>query len=169
MYALSGELRHFMPVQVLRLLQTTRATGRLEVRHGEERADLYLIEGRSAFALTNGVHLRVGDVLVSGGDIRPEAIELTLAWQQDAPGSPIGKMLVESGAIEPERLRAAVLEVQRRIICRVLLWHDGEFRFHPGERADDEDITLDLDLDRLIMEALRLASSDEADRGKKAA
>jgi hypothetical protein len=168
-YALSGELRHFMPVQVLRLLQTTRATGRLEVRHGEERADLYLIEGRSAFALTNGVHLRVGDVLVSGGDIRPEAIELTLAWQEDAPGSPIGKMLVESGAIEPERLRAAVLEVQRRIICRVLLWHEGEFRFYPGERAEDEDITLDLDLDRLIMEALRLASADEAERGKKAA
>jgi hypothetical protein len=51
----------------------------------------------------------------------------------------------------------------------VLLWHEGEFRFYPGERAEDEDITLDLDLDRLIMEALRRASADEAERGKKAA
>jgi hypothetical protein len=157
--ALSGTLDHFMPVQILRFLQMAAATGRLEIRHGDERADLFLINGRSAFALTNGVHLRVGDVLVNGGDIRPEAVELTAAFQQDMPGSLIGRMLVETGAVEPERLRAAVLEVQRRIVCRVLLWRDGEFLFHPGERANDEDITLDLDLDRLMIEALRLAGN----------
>jgi hypothetical protein len=160
MLALSGTLQHFMPVQILRFLQGARATGRLEINHADERADLYMIEGRSAFALTNGVHLRVGDVLVNGGDIRPEAIDLTIAVQQDHPGSPIGKMLVDSGAIKPEQLRAAVLEVQRRIVCRVLLWKDGEFVFHPGERAADEDITLDLDLDRLILDALRLAGGE---------
>jgi len=157
MLALSGTLQHFMPVQILRFLQDARATGRLEIHQGDERADLFLVEGRSAFALTNGVHLRVGDVLVSGGDIRPEAIDLALAWQQDRPGAPIGKMLVESGAIKPEQLRNAVYEVQRRIVCRVLLWRNGQFVFHPGERAADEDIMLDLDLDRLIIDALRLA------------
>ena len=157
MLPLSGTLDHFMPVQILRFLQLAGSTGRLAISHADERADLFLISGRSAFALTNGVHLRVGDVLVNGGDIRPEAVELAAAFQQDSPGSPIGKMLVETGAIEPERLRAAVLEVQRRIICRVLLWREGEFVFHPGERANDQDITLDLDLDRLVIEALRLA------------
>jgi hypothetical protein len=157
MKPLSGTLDHFMPVQILRFLQMAGSTGRLEITHGDERADLFLISGRSAFALTNGVHLRVGDVLVNGGDIRPEAIELTAAYQQDRPGSPLGKMLVDNGAVDPARMRAAVLEVQRRIVCRVLLWRDGTFVFHPGERASDEDITLDLDLDRLVIEALRLA------------
>ncbi len=170
MNALSGALAHFLPIHVLRLLQMSGATGRLEIRHGDERADLFLIGGRSAFAFTNAVHLRVGDVLVNGGDIRPEAIELTAAVQQDQPGSRLGAMLVESGVVEPERLRAAVLEVQRRIICRVLLWQDGEFEFHPGERARDEDITLDLDLDRLMVDAMRVAAAeDEARRGELAA
>ena len=163
MNALSGSLDLFTPVQILRLLQSTRATGRLEIRRGDERADLFLVDGRSAFALTNVVHVRVGDVLVDGGEIRPEAIELVAAFQQDRPGSPIGRLLVESGAIGPEQLRAAVLEVQRRIMCRVLMWHQGEFAFYPCERADDEDIMLDLDVDRLIVEALRIAS--EADEG----
>lgn len=170
MNALSGALNHFLPVQILRLLQLSGSTGRLEIHHADERADLYLIQGRSAFALTNGVHLRVGEVLVNGGDIRPEAVELTAAVQQDQPGSMIGRMLVDSGVIEPAQLRAAVLEVQRRIVCRVLLWEEGEFSFHPGERAKDEDITLDLDLDRLILEALRLAASDrESQRTDQAA
>lgn len=165
MNALSGALAHFLPIQILRLLQLAGATGRLEIVHGDERADLFLINGRSAFALTNAVHLRVGEVLVNGGDIRPEAVELTVAVQQDQPGFRLGRMLVDGGVVEPARLRAAVLEVQRRIICRVLLWEDGEFQFHPGERASEEDITLDLDLDRLIIEALRLAAAerDQAD------
>lgn len=160
MNALSGALSHFLPIQILRLLQLAGATGRLEILHGDERADLFLINGRSAFALTNAVHLRVGEVLVNGGDIRPEAIELTVAVQQDQPGFRLGRMLVDGGVVEPSRLRAAVLEVQRRIICRVLLWEEGEFQFHPGERASEEDITLDLDLDRLIIEALRLAAAE---------
>ena len=160
MNALSGELTHFLPIQILRLLQLAVATGRLEITHGDERADLYLINGRSAFALTNAVHLRVGEVLVNGGDIRPEAVELTIAVQQDQPGLRLGHMLVEGGVVDASRLRAAVLEVQRRIICRVLLWEEGEFQFHPGERASEEDITLDLDLDRLIIEALRLAAAE---------
>lgn len=160
MNALSGALAHFLPIQILRLLQLAGATGRLEILHGDERADLFLINGRSAFAFTNAVHLRVGEVLVNGGDIRPEAIELTVAVQQDQPGFRLGRMLVDGGVVEPSRLRAAVLEVQRRIICRVLLWEEGEFQFHPGERASEEDITLDLDLDRLIIDALRLAAAE---------
>ena len=88
MLALSGKLDHFMPVQILRFLQMSASTGRLQITHGDERADLFLINGRSAFALTNGVHLRVGDVLVNGGDIRPEAVELTAAFQQDMPRFP---------------------------------------------------------------------------------
>lgn len=156
--ALTGTLDAFRPIHVLRMLQMARATGRLHVEHGEERADLFLIEGHSAFAFTNFVHLRVGDVLVHGGEIRPEAMELVAAVQQDVPGSRIGRMLVENGTISPERLREAVLEVQRSIICRVLLWESGKFRFHGGERAADEDITLDLDLDDLVLDALRVAS-----------
>lgn len=155
--ALEGTLEHFLPVQILRLLQMTRATGRLHIIRGDENAELFLNDGRKIFARTSGVTVRVGDVLVNRGDIRPEALELTVAVQQDQPGERIGRMLVESGVVEPEKVRDAVLEVQRRIVCRILLWERGIFRFYPGEQAEREDITLDLDLDGLIVKAMRLA------------
>ena len=157
MDALSGTLEHFMPVQILRLLQSTGSTGRLEVVQTGERAEIFLTDGRPCFARMTGPHARVGDILAESGDIRPEAIELTAAVQQDMPGTRIGSMLVENGAIEPERLRIAVLEVQRRIVCRLLLWNQGTFHFHPGENVVGEDVTLAIDLDRLIVEALRSA------------
>ena len=77
-------------------------------------------------------------------------------------------MLVESGAIKPERLTEAVLEVQKRILCKILLWRKGTFAFHLGTRATDEDIALDLD--RLIIEGLRLAQApDDPIRREEAA
>jgi hypothetical protein len=54
----------------------------------------------------------------------------------------------------------------KRIVYRVLLWRDGAFRFVAGESASGEDVQLDLDLDRLILEGLRLA--DETRRGEPA-
>jgi hypothetical protein len=57
-----------------------------------------------------------------------------------------------------------VHEVLRRIVYHVILWRDGHFRFLPGDLAEGEDITLDLDLDRLILEGLRLADQERATR-----
>ena len=61
-----------------------------------------------------------------------------------------------------EQVRAAVHEVLRRIVYGVLLWREGRFRFQPGETGVGEDIQLDLDLDRLILEGLRLADQARA-------
>ncbi|OGF22954.1 MAG: hypothetical protein A2V63_04425 [Candidatus Eisenbacteria bacterium RBG_19FT_COMBO_70_11] len=154
---LEGELQHFFATEVLQLLGLARATGRLELARGEERADLYVEDGRPVFARTTGVSVRLGDVLVHRGDIRPEAVEFALAMQKDQPGERLGEMLVRSGALSPEQVKIAVIEVQRRILYGVLLWQEGRFRFLPGERVEAEDIQLDLELDRLILEGLRIA------------
>jgi len=87
---------------------------------------------------------------------------MALSQQADQPGERVGSILVASGAITPEQLQTAVREVLRRIVYGVLLWRDGRFRFHPGEKVTSEDIQLDLDLDRLILEGLRQA--DESRR-----
>jgi len=52
----------------------------------------------------------------------------------------------------------------KRIVYGILLWRHGRFRFHPGERVDQEDIRLDFDLDRMILEGLRLADQPRAQR-----
>lgn len=169
MLTLSGKLDPIMPIQILRLLQSTGATGRLELVRGAERAEIILIEGRSAIARTSGPHVRLGEILVEAGLVRREAAEFAAAFQQDVPGTRLGQMLVDSGALRPDRLIWAVLEVQKRILCRILLWREGDFSFHRGERGADEDIALDLDLDRFLVEALRTREEPEAESGARRA
>ena len=162
--ALEGDLEHFFPGEVLQFLQLAQAHGRLELERGSERAEIYFERGRPVFARTSAPSVKAGEVLVHRGVLKPEALEQVLARQQDRPGQRVGQMMVAAGAITPADLEEAVQDVLRRIVYGVLLWRGGRFRFHPGERAEREDIRLDFDLDRMILEGLRLADQPQAQR-----
>jgi hypothetical protein len=164
-HALEGDLRTFHPAEVLQLLSLANAEGRLELSRGHERAEVFFERGRPVFARTEGQTVRVGQVLVHRGWLTAEALELALAMQQDQPGHRLGSMLVASAMITPEQLQEAVRDVLRRILYGLLMWRDGRFRFFAGERAEREDIQLDLELDRLILEGLNLADHQ---RGRRA-
>ena len=158
--ALEGDLAHFFPSEVLQLLQLAQATGRLELERGGERADLYLERGRPVFARTSGGSVKAGQILVHRGAVSSEALERALAEQRAHPGQRLGALLVATGSATPEQIQGAVHEALRRIVYGLLLWREGAFRFLPGEQVGGEDVKLDLDLDRLILEGMRQA--DEA-------
>ena len=161
--ALSGDLAHFFPSEVMQLLQLAQATGRLELtRPGEhaERADVFVERGRPVFARTTGAAVSTGQVLLHRGVITREALERALSEQSRNPGQRLGRLLVAAGTVGEEELQSAVNEALRRVIFGLLLWREGTFAFHAGEQMDPDDNRLDVDLDRLILDGLRQA--DEA-------
>ena len=162
---LEGELQHFFPTEVLQLLNLAQANGRLELERAQETVDLFFERGRPVFARTSGASVRAGEVLVHRGLLSQEALVQALSEQASRPGERLGALLVARGAISPEQVQTAVRETLRRIVYGVLLWREGRFRFHQGERVGAEDIQLDLDLDRLILEGLRLADQQRVAGG----
>jgi hypothetical protein len=155
--ALAGNLRYFQPAETLQLLQLAQATGRFHLERGEERVDFQFEAGRLVSARTSGAAVRLGEVLVHRGVVVSEALDLVLSIQKDQPGEKIGQMLVAAGAATPEQVADALREVVRRVVYGVLLWREGRFHFEPGAEQTAEHVPLDLDLDRLILEGLRLA------------
>lgn len=162
--SLEGDLAHFFPSEVLQLLQLAQATGRLELVRENDRVDLYLERGRPVFARTSGMSVRAGEVLVHRGHVRPDALARALERQRLDGRRRIGELLIEAGDASPEQVCDAVHEVLRRIVYGLVLWRDGRFRFMPGDGGLGEDIQIDLDLDRLILEGLRLADQERAAR-----
>ncbi len=161
--ALEGDLEHFHPPELLQLMQLSQATGVLLLERERERAVLFFERGRPVFARTDGGSVRVGQVLVHHGAITQEDLEMALEEQRAASsehgqeGWRLGLVLVSLGKVTVGEVQDAVREVLRRIVYGLLLWRRGRFRFQPGERAEGEDVQLDLDLDRLILEGLRIA------------
>jgi len=154
---LRGDLAHFFPAEILQLLQLAQATGRLELTRGAERAEVVIERGRPVFARTSGGSVRAGELLVHRGQVAAEALNRALAEQRAQPGARVGALLVGAGAATIAQVEDAVRETLRRILYGLMLWRDGSFRFVPGERGAREEVRLDLDLDRLILEALRQA------------
>lgn len=162
--ALQGSLEHFHPSEILQLLQLSQVTGRLELHRGDERVALFFERGRPVFARTSGLAVRVGEVLQHRGVVSAEQLADALDRQKAHPGRRLGSVLVDSGWATRDQVREAVHEVLRRIVYGLLLWREGTFRFDPGPAVIGEDIQLDLDLDRLILEGLRLADQARAAR-----
>ena len=154
---LEGDLGRFFATEVLQFLQLAGATGRLEFERRGERAEIGFEHGRPVSARTSGRSVRVGDVLVHRGSVRPETLEKALAEQRGRPDERLGAILAASGAASDEEIALAVGEVFRRIVCGLALWPDGRFRFVPGEAREAGDIPLDVELDRVILEGLHRA------------
>ena len=172
--ALKGDLGRFQPAEVLQFLQLAQISGRLELSRpatgpagaqgADETVDVFFVEGRPVFARTSGQSVRTGEILVHRGHATPEAVIAALEAQRRGAGKRIGEMLAERSAVAPALVVQAVHECVRRILYGMLLWREGRFRFFAGESAEDDDLPLDLDLDRLILEGLRLADQARAAR-----
>jgi hypothetical protein len=162
--ALEGDLAHFFPAELLQLLQLAQATGALHLTRAGEAAALYFERGRPVFARTDGGSVRAGEMLVHRGHLSREALDRALAAQRSRPGERLGARLVAAGEVTPEDVQDAVREALKRVVYGLLLWREGRFHFAPGERVDGEDIQLDLDLDRLILEGLRIADQTRPER-----
>jgi hypothetical protein len=169
---LQGDLGRFQPAEVLQFLQLAQATGRLELsrlaagpegaRSAEETVDVFFVRGRPVSARTSGQSVRTGEILVHRGHATHEAVAGALEAQRRGARQRIGDLLVERGAAAPARVVNAVHECVRRILYGMLLWREGSFRFFADQRAGDDTLPLDLDLDRLILEGLRLADQAQA-------
>ena len=155
--ALEGDLRHFLPAEVLQFLKLAEATGRLELERSGERAELLFRGGHPVSARTNAGSVRLGEILLHRGSVTPDSLERALAEQERRPLERLGALLVKSGSASREQVAQGVRDVLKRILYGLMLWQEGRFRFVPGEPAEAGDIELDLDLDRLILEGLKQA------------
>ncbi len=124
--------------------------------------------------LVDGVERRVffkwGFVLFAssgppGGPARPAPLERGTAFpprrsrsayeKQKATGKRFGECLVEMGAITEDALLAAVERQVREIITFLFSISRGHFRFEPADEPLDDDLMLDLPMQRILLDGIR--------------
>jgi len=152
---MQGDLAVFHPADVLQALAIALATGYAVFRRGEHVTEVFVERGKPVFARTTAPAMRIGDILVQRGVVSAEALEDAVAIQRAGSWSErLGAILVHAGQ--------AVNECLRRILYALFLWRDGDFEFFAGGKSEFQDVRTELELDRLILEGLRL--QDEAEK-----
>lgn len=154
---LEGDLRHFHATEVLQLLKLAGASGCLALARAGEKVEIHFDRGVPVLVRTDGRSVRTGEVLVHRGSIDAGTLARALEDQRHEPRQRLGRLLVERGGVPREDVVRAIHEAAKRIVYGVALWRDGRFAFEPGECPERDDLQPSLELERLILEGLRLA------------
>jgi hypothetical protein len=150
---LRGRLSQVSLPQVFTRLQSSKRIGVLSLVNAGVHKSMYFKEGRVVFAASSLTQDRLGEVLLRGGKI--SADEYLRLENHIRGGQRMGKALVESGVLSPKDLWWAIEQQVQEIVWSLFSWEDGYFHFEEDDRPNREKITVNLDIDALIVEGIR--------------
>jgi hypothetical protein len=150
---LEGSLSHFEVPDLLTFLNLGRRTGVLVLEASDRESKLFFREGRPVYATSTADELRFGSLLVKFKKLDPDALDRVL--HATRPMGRIGQTLLQANLLTEEEL-ASFLKVQvSEVIFNTFEWHQGVFAFFDKVDPPVTAVTLDIDLQNLIMEGVR--------------
>ena len=150
---LEGDLSRIEVPDLLTFLNMGHRTGVLALERTEQETKLFFRDGRPVFATSTRDDLRLGSMLVRMGKVREEVLEKALAGPRK-PGR-IGHTLLAQNVLSEAEL-ASCLKVQvSEVIFDTFAWRAGVFSFWDGVPPPATAVTLDMDLQNLLMEGVR--------------
>jgi hypothetical protein len=128
------------------------ATGSLKVEGPSYHKALYFRSGRVLFGSSNDPRDQLGAILIESGKISPEQLGDVSA--KVGPGSPLAKVLADTGFVSQRELSEAARAKVERILSDVLAYTTGRFDFEDGVLPKGA-VDLKLATEKLVMAAVR--------------
>ena len=153
---LQGNLENFGLPEIFQLLSAGQKTGTLGIQKGDEVAMVYFRDGQVFYAYGPRKMTRLGDLLVKQGRITPEQLETALAEKnRDQGHRRLGEILLAKQWLSHDDLEEAVHHQVEEVIYESLRWETGMFKFYEEQFPTDEEITIKISTENLILEGVR--------------
>lgn len=151
---LEGDLSRFEVPDLLTFLNMGRRTGALVLEQPEQETKMFFREGRPVFATTTKSALRLGSMLVKTGRVSQDHLGRLLDRHRSGTFR-LGQVLLSEKLVSEKEL-ASVLKVQvSEVIFDTFEWTSGCFSFFDHVTPPATAVTLEMDLQNLIMEGVR--------------
>src|SRR5256712_13170513 len=131
------------------------ATGSLKVDGPTYQKALYFRSGRILFGSSNDPRDQLGAILIEAGKITPEQLEDVNA--KVGPGTPLAKVLSDTGFVNQRELSEAARAKVERILSDVIAYTSGSFEFEDGVLPKGA-IDLKLSTEKVVLAAVRRVS-----------
>ncbi len=169
---LQGSINRFNLAGVLQFLSQSAATGVLEVRDFEEYGFIYLADGRVDAISLPITDEKLGTRLVKAGCLTEQ--QLAEALMEDAGLSrdqkkfkPLGQRLIEKGYTTRDSIRAIMERQTMDQVFELAHWRNGLFLYDEPEQMPHFQITIEGDVQSLLLDAYRRI--DEGEQARKTA
>jgi hypothetical protein len=153
---LQGNLENFGLPEIFQLLASGQKTGTLGIQKDDEVAMVYFRGGQVFYAYGPRKATRLGELLVKTGRISPSQLEMAMAEQKTDQGHRrLGEILLAKQWLSQDDLESAVKHQVEEVIYEILRWEAGLFKFYENQFPTDEEITIKISTENLILEGVR--------------
>ncbi len=139
---------------LLTFIHHSRRTGLLEMERDGQSTRIFFMEGDPVYASSTKAGLRLGDLLLRVGRISERDLEHCAARHR-AAGDRMGQLLVAEKMLTEAELRGYLKVQVSEVIFNSFSWGEGRFAFYDDVAHPPDVITIDINLQNLIMEGGR--------------
>ncbi len=153
---LQGKIEKFTLTEILQLVAASRKSGTLGIQKDDSIVMVYFKNGDVIYAYGPRQTYHLGKLLKERGMLTAEQLEEAVTTQARTENSKrLGEILIHRGFIDRADLQSVVTEQIEELLYSLLGWQSGSFKFYEDQFPTDEEITVKLSVENVILEGLR--------------
>ncbi|MEN6435028.1 MAG: DUF4388 domain-containing protein [Anaerolineaceae bacterium] len=153
--ALKGNLRDFSLSQLLNLINLSKKTGSLFIESSQGLAQLAFRNGKLVYAGIGSDENNLSSILYHSNRINQSQYRVLQERITQMTDKETGLLLINAGYSTYEEILSCIQNYYIEVVRKMFTWLEGEFHFENDGLSFEEKITINLDLENLIVEGSR--------------
>lgn len=154
---LQGNIERFTLPEIFQLVSASRKTGTLGIQREDNIVMVYFRDGAVIYGYGPRKTYHIGRMLVDMGRISTDQLDESIAVQADegGKGKRLGQIMIEKRYIDRADLEQVVRRQVEELIYSLMTWDKGSFKFYENQFPTEEEITVKLSTENVVLEGLR--------------
>lgn len=155
-FGLSGNIEKFTLPEILQLVATSKKSGTLGIQRDDSIVMIYFKEGNVIYAYGPRQTFHLGQLLREKDIISDRQLEQAIAIQSKLENSKrLGEIMISRKFIDRSDLEKVVTRQIEELLYSLMSWTSGSFKFYEDQLPTEEEITVEVSVENVILEGLR--------------
>jgi len=153
---LQGRIERFTLPEIFQLIATSRKSGTLGIQKDDSIVMVYFREGEVIYGYGPRQTYHLGQLLKQRGRIDGKQLDEAINIQARTENTKrLGEIMISRSMIDKCDLESVVKSQVEELLYSLLSWETGSFKFYENQFPTDEEITVRLSVENVILEGLR--------------
>ncbi|HOP05856.1 MAG TPA: DUF4388 domain-containing protein [candidate division Zixibacteria bacterium] len=153
---LQGRIERFTLPEIFQLIASGRKSGTLGIQKEDSIVMVYFREGEVIYGYGPRQTYHLGQLLKKRGIINDKQLDEAINVQARTENTKrLGEIMITRKLIDRADLESVVKSQVEELLYSLLSWETGSFKFYENQFPTDEEITVRLSVENVILEGLR--------------
>ena len=153
---LQGNISKFTLPEIFQLIAAGRKSGTLGIQKDDSIVMIYFENGDITYGYGPRQTFHLGQLLKDRRKISSAQLEEAIQAQARTENTKrLGEILIGKGFIDRADLESVIKEQVEMLLFSLLAWQEGSFKFYENQFPTEEEITVRLSVENVILEGLR--------------